>query len=239
MSWARMPATTIQSVLYPTLTLLMFRVAFGDAVSATTGQKSVYGSVPMITLVAAMSGAVVSGFGLTTDGRSGLLSRFATLPVHRAAGLVGRLLAEGTRVLFSTVFVLGVGLCLGFEFRQGLSASLALIGIPVMFGVGFAMLVTTLATVSNAMLMINLVTIGNTLLMFFNTGFVPVHDYPAWLQPAVAHQPMSCAIDAMRGLSIGGPVAGPLLQTVAWSVGLVVVFAYPAIRGIHRTAQRG
>ena len=42
--------------------------------------------------------------------------------------------------------------------------------------------------------------------MFFSTGFVPVNQYPGWLQPyTVAHQPISYAVDVMRGLSLGGP----------------------------------
>lgn len=235
--WTQDPATTIQALLYPALTLLMFRVAFGDTISSATGQPSVYGTVPMITLVAAMTGAVVSGLGLTGEKMSGLLGRFSTMPVHRAAGLVGRLLAEAMRVLVTTLFVLLVGVCIGFRFTQGPLASLSLIGLPVLFGIGFAVLVTALAAVSEGMLLLNIVGIVSALLMFFNSGFVPVHFYPTWLQTTVANQPMSCAIDAMRGLSYGGPVAEPLLKSLAWSLGLVIAFGYPAVRGIRRAAS--
>ena len=42
---------------------------------------------------------------------------------------------------------------------------------------------------------------------------------------------MSCAIDAMKGLSLGGPVAEPLMLTIAWSVGITAVFLWPAVIG--------
>ncbi|MET8877446.1 peptide ABC transporter permease [Nocardia sp. NPDC004604] len=237
--WARDPATTIQTLVYPALTLLMFRIVLGISITAATGIPSVYGQVALITLVAAMSGAVVSALGFKGEKFTGLLGRFWTMPVHRAAGLTGRLLAEAVRVLVTTLFVIAVGLTLGFRFGQGPLAAIALIGIPVLFGVGFAVLVTALATITEGVMLVSLIGIFNTLLLFFNTGFVPVFAYPIWLQDVVANQPMSCAIDAMKGLSYGGSVAEPLLKTVAWVVGLIIVFAYPAIRGYQRAAETG
>ncbi|MGO4617993.1 ABC transporter permease [Nocardia sp. 2YAB30] len=239
MVWARDPATTIQALIYPAVTLLMFRIVLGDSITLATGKPSVYGTVPMITLVAAMTGAVVSALGLKVEKLTGLLGRFWTMPIHRAAGLTGRLLAEAIRVLVTTLLVLVVGLTIGFRFDQGLGAALALIGIPVLFGVAFAVLVTALATVSDGVLLVNIIGITSTFLMFFNSGFVPTSVYPSWLQGVVGNQPMSCAIDAMRGLSYGGPVAEPLVKTLAWVIGMIVVFAYPAVRGYRRAAETG
>ncbi|WP_433727937.1 ABC transporter permease [Nocardia sp. CA-129566] len=237
--WARDPSTTIQTLVYPALTLLMFRIVLGNSITAATGMPSIYGQVALITLVAAMSGAVVSALGFKGEKFTGLLGRFWTMPVHRAAGLTGRLFAEAVRVLVTTLFVIAVGFPLGFRFGQGPLAAIALIGIPVLFGVGFAVLVTALATITEGVMLVSLIGIFNTLLMFFNTGFVPVFAYPIWLQDVVSNQPMSCAIDAMKGLSYGGSVAEPLLKTVAWVVGLTIVFAYPAIRGYQRAAETG
>lgn len=237
MVWMRDPTTTIQTLVYPALTLLMFRVVLGDSITAATGRPSVYGTVPMITLVAAMTGAMVSALGFKAEKATGLLGRFWTMPVHRAAGLTARLLAEAIRVLITTLFVIAVGYSIGFRFDQGPLAAVALIGIPVLFGMGFAVFVTALATLTEGVLLVNAVSIVTTLLMFFNSGFVPILAYPTWLQSAVANQPMSCAIEAMKGLSYGGPVAEPLLDTVLWVVGVIVVFGYPAVRGYRRAAE--
>ncbi|MEV4124541.1 ABC transporter permease [Nocardia sp. NPDC049707] len=237
--WARDPATTIQTLFYPALTLFMFRVVLGNPITAATGIPSIYGQVALITLVAAMSGAVVSALGFKSEKYTGLLGRFWTMPVHRAAGLTGRLFAEAVRVLVTTLFVIAVGLILGFRFGQGPLAAIALIGIPVLFGVGFAVLVTALATITEGVMLVSIIGIVNSLLMFFNSGFVPVIAYPTWLQDMVANQPMSCAIEAMRGLSYGGPVAEPLLKTLAWTLGIIAVFGYPAVRGYRRAAETG
>ncbi|MEU7142832.1 ABC transporter permease [Nocardia sp. NPDC046473] len=237
--WARDPATTIQTLVYPALTLLMFKIVLGKSITNYTGVPSIYAQMALLTLVAAMSGAVVSALGFKGEKMTGLLGRFWTMPIHRAAGLTGRLLAEAVRVLVTTLFVVGVGVLLGFRFNQGPLAGIALIGIPVLFGVAFAVLVTALATITEGVMLVNIIGIINTLLMFFNTGFAPAFAYPTWLQSTIQNQPMSCAIDAMRGLSYGGPVADPLMKTVLWTLGLIVVFAYPAVRGYRRAAETG
>ncbi|MET9488550.1 ABC transporter permease [Nocardia sp. NPDC006630] len=237
--WARDPATTIQTIAYPAATLLMFRVVLGDSITSATGAPSIYGTVPMVMLVAAMAGSVVSALGFKVEKATGLLGRFWTMPVHRAAGLTGRLLAEAIRVLLTSLIVLAVGVCLGFRFWYGAAAGIAMLGIPIIFGIGFAVLVTALATITEGILLVQVIGVINSLLMFFNSGFVPVFAYPTWLQMTVQNQPMSTAIDAMRGLSFDGPIAVPLLKTVAWAVGMVVVFGYPAIRGYRKAAETG
>lgn len=237
--WARDPATMIQALIYPALTLLMFRIVLGNTVTAATGQPAIYGTVPMMILVGAMFGSVVSGVGLKVERENGLLGRFYTLPIHRAAGLLGRILAEAVRVLATTLVILVAGVALGFRFTQGPLAFIGILVLPVLFGIGFALGVTILATMSTKLPLVELVSIGCTLLMFFNSGFVPVMAYPKWLQPIVANQPMSCAIDAMKALAVGGPLAEPLGKTLLWCVLAVVVFTVPAIRGYRRAAEEG
>lgn len=235
--WARDPATMIQALIYPALMLLVFRVALGDTITLATGKPSVYGTVPLITLTGAMSGAMVSAVGLAAEQRSGLLARFATMPVHRGADLAGRALAEASRIFLTTVLIVVVGVGLGLRFEQGALAALGALLVPVLFGIGFAVPVTALATMAKGGQMILIIGMVTTLLMFFNSGFVPIAAYPSWLQPIVEYQPMSCAIETMKGLLLGGPVRNPLLQTLAWSLGSIALFGYAAIRGYRRAAE--
>jgi ABC-type transport system involved in cytochrome c biogenesis ATPase subunit len=73
----------------------------------------------------------------------------------------------------------------------------------------------------------------------FCTGFVPLDQYPQWIRPVVQHQPLSYAIEAMRGLSLGGPVLRPTLATLLWSAGIVVVCVIPMVLGYRRASMRG
>jgi len=184
-----------------------------------------------------MSGSLAGAITLGRERDAGLLARFWVLPVHRASGLLARILAEGVRIVVCTLVMFGVGVALGFRFRQGIPAAVALLGVPVLYGLGFAALVTAAAVFSAKTALVEAISLGSSLLMFFSTGFVPLAAYPAWAAPIVAHQPMSYAIAAMRGLSLGGPVRGPLLATLAWSLGALVVFAAPAVVGYTRASR--
>lgn len=237
--WSRDPSTTVQALIYPALTLLMFHVVLGNSISAATGAPAVYGQVPMVMLVAAMTGSVISALGFKIEKATGLLGRFYTMPVHRAAGFTGRLLAEAGRVLVTSLFVLLVGVCLGFRFWFGPAAAIGMVALPVLFGIAFAVLVTALATLTEGILLVSVIGIISNLLMFFNSGFVPVYAYPRWLQTVVGNQPMSTTIDAMRGLAYDGPILNPLWKTLAWTLGTIVLFAYPAVRGYRRAAETG
>ncbi|MFC9789646.1 ABC transporter permease [Rhodococcus sp. NPDC127528] len=230
------PFTVLQAIVYPAVMLVMFWAVLGISVTRATGINSVYGYVPMISLVGAMFGSIASGMGLKEEWRKGLLARFWILPMHRAAGITSRLLAESIRILVTTVLLVGVGFLLGFRFSQGVLAGFGMLLVPLLMGVGFATLVTALALSSAKLPLVELLSLVCTLLMFFNSGFVPTMAYPKWLQGFVENQPMSTAIDTMRGLSLGGPVAEPLFKTAMWSLAAILVFGWPAIKGYRRAA---
>ncbi|WP_084531739.1 ABC transporter permease [Nocardia miyunensis] len=235
--WRRDPVTMVQSLGFPALLLVMLNTVLGHQVSAFANSDALYGSVPMVTLVGVMSGSLAGAITLGRERDAGLLARLWVLPVHRASGLLARILAEAVRILACTVVLFTVGVALGFRFHQGIPAAIALLGVPVLYGLGFATLVTAAAVFTAKSGLVEAISLGSSLMMFFSTGFVPLSAYPSWAEPVVAHQPMSYAIQAMRGLSLGGPVRGPLLATVAWSVGAIVVFAVPAVVGYNRASR--
>src|SRR5205085_10703405 len=43
---------------------------------------------------------------------------------------------------------------------------------------------------------------------------------PGWLQVFSAHQPLTITVNAVRALTLGGPTLTPVLQSIAWSVGI-------------------
>ncbi|MCS6751737.1 hypothetical protein NOM78_19780, partial [Proteus mirabilis] len=65
---------------------------------------------------------------------------------------------------------------------------------------------------------------------------VPLNSYPGWIQPFVAHQPVSYAIAAMRGFAMGGPVLSPMIGMLVWTAGICVVCAVPLAIGYRRAS---
>ena len=237
--WARDPSTVVQSLVMPVVLLVTLNIVLEDGVELATGENALYGSVPLITMVGAMTGAIIGGVGIMREQSEGLLSRLWAMPVHRASGLLSRLFAEAIRILITTLVVLAAGVVMGFRFRQGLLESLAWVAIPILFGVAFSVMVLTLALYSANTIVVEATDVIAAFLMFFSTGFVPLDQYPEWIQPFVENQPMSCAIETMRGLSLGGPVLEPLVKTLIWSGGIIAVCAGPLGLGFRKASMRG
>ncbi|WP_235965975.1 hypothetical protein [Micromonospora rubida] len=57
---------------------------------------------------------------------------------------------------------------------------------------------------------------------------------PGWLQHWVEVNPVTILADALRGLLVGGPVVGPVVQSMLWAVALAAVFAPLAVRALRR-----
>jgi ABC-2 type transport system permease protein len=237
--WSRDPATVAESLVMPVVLLVALNIVLGNGISQLTGHSALYGSVPLIAMVGAVSGSMVGGIGLMGERTDGLLSRLWVLPVHRASGLLSRLVADAVRIVVTSVVIMCAGLVLGFRFRQGILASVAWLFIPTVFGVAFTMIVITLALYSANTIVVEATEVVWGMLMFFSTGFVPLGQYPRWIQPVVQHQPMSYSIEAMRGLALGGPVLAPVVAMLLWSAGIAAVFAAPMAIGYRRASMQG
>jgi ABC-2 type transport system permease protein len=230
-------ATVLQILFIPALTMVMFKVVLGDAIGSATGQDSAFGTVPLVILVSAMFGSLASGVRLNKERGTGLLARLYVLPINRAADLTSRLLCEVVRILVTTVLLLIAGLFIGFRFTQGPLAVLGIFAIALMFGIAYSIFVLAVSVNTRpSVTLVPMLSLFSSLLMFFNSGFSPVDAYPTWLQPVVEHQPLTPAIDAMRAMASGGPIAANAISVVLWTVAIVAACAWPALRGYRRAA---
>jgi len=64
--------------------------------------------------------------------------------------------------------------------------------------------------------------------------FVPTQTRPGWLQAWVKVNPVSYLSNAVRGLMLGGPVAGPAWHALVWIGAILVVFVPLAVRTYRR-----
>lgn len=239
--WRTDPLVPIQSVVFPTLLLIVYYLLLGESMTRITGTKNLEGLVPMCALAGGMFGALGAGFGVRPERESGLLSRLWTFPVHRASALIGRLLAEAARTLVSTALITAVGVALGLRFEGGWLGVIPFLLVPVLVVVVFATVVTTLALGAGPD--------GNTMftwlgsasigLVFGSSGVAPVEMFPSWLRPVIQFQPMSPAIESMRALAEGGSALWPLTLTFLWVLGFAAVFGPLAIRNYRAAAESG
>ncbi len=75
-------------------------------------------------------------------------------------------------------------------------------------------------------------------IVFASSMFVPVQSMPGWLQAFAKINPVTVTTDAMRALSlgeeIGGPIWPPLWKSLAWIGGILVVFLTLAVNRYRR-----
>ena len=76
--------------------------------------------------------------------------------------------------------------------------------------------------------------IPQMLLVMLSTGMAPVDSFPDWLHPFVHYQPVSQVTQTLRGFTTGHVAVGNLMTSVAWCLGLLVVFAALAVRAQRR-----
>lgn len=234
--WARDYITVIGAIVLPILFMVVLNIVLGNLAYVVTHDSGLYSIVPLIALGAAITGSTFVAIDLMRERSFGLLARLWVLPVHRASGLISRILANAIRTLVTTLVMLGTGVVLGFRFRQGLIPSLMWISVPVILGIAIAAMVTTVALYTAQTVVVEGVELVQAIAIFFSTGLVPLNSYPGWIQPFVAHQPVSYAIAAMRGYAMGGPVLSPMIGMLVWTAGICVVCAVPLAIGYRRAS---
>ncbi|WP_044097135.1 ABC transporter permease [Mycobacterium canetti] len=234
--WARDYITVIGAIVLPILFMVVLNIVLGNLAYVVTHDSGLYSIVPLIALGAAITGSTFVAIDLMRERSFGLLARLWVLPVHRASGLISRILANAIRTLVTTLVMLGTGVVLGFRFRQGLIPSLMWISVPVILGIAIAAMVTTVALYTAQTVVVEGVELVQAIAIFFSTGLVPLNSYPGWIQPFVAHQPVSYAIAAMRGFAMGGPVLSPMIGMLVWTAGICIVCAVPLAIGYRRAS---
>ena len=236
---AREPEQLADVTIQPVIFVLLFTYIFGSAIHLAGGgsyhQYLISGMFGM-TMAGSAPGTAV---GLTTDMSSGLIDRFRSLPMSRAAVLAGRALADlGTQVIGIAVLVV-TGLAVGWRIHDGAADALAAFGLCVLFA--FAM---TWAGACAGMLLRSpeaAQALGFIIflpLSFVSNAFVPTQGMPDWLRNFANWNPMSAVAAACRDL-FGGtnpaaavqawPMQHPELAVVLWAVALIAVFAPAAV----------
>jgi ABC-2 type transport system permease protein/oleandomycin transport system permease protein len=232
----RVPEVIVFSTIQPILFVLMFRYAFGGAIK-TPGVPYVDYLMPGIFAQTVAFGSINTGVGLAEDLGKGLIERFRSLPMARSAVLAGRTLADLVRDLGVVLLMVVMGFIVGFRVHTNALAFLVAIGILLLFAFSLAWvfaLIGLSAPNSEAAQAASFPPLA--LLTFASSAFVPLATQPGWLQVFSAHQPLTITVNAVRALVLGGPTLTPVLQSIAWSVGIVAVFAPIAVAKYRRTA---
>jgi ABC-2 type transport system permease protein len=207
----RYPALTGFVIGIPVILLLLFVYVFGGTLGAglpgggTDGATQDYLAyvVPGILLIGVAGIAANVAIGIAQDMTEGIVARFRSMAISRAAVLNGHVLGNTLQGLMCLTIVLGVGLLMGLRPTAGPVAwvGLALFLAVVCFAtawvaVAMGMSANSVEAASNTPMIF-------TLLPFLGSGFVPTESMPTWLQWFADWQPFTAFIETTRALLAG------------------------------------
>jgi ABC transporter DrrB family efflux protein len=231
---ARMPEQLTFSVIMGIFFLLLFYYVFGGVISAGSGVDYIQFLVPGVLVITAVNGAQQTGTGLALDLSTGVVDRFRSLPMSQIAVIAGRTVADTMRNTAGVLLVVAVGYLMGFRFDSALGA-IGTVAVVVGLGYAFSWVGAWIgARIRNAETVGMLSMFWLFPLMLASSAFVPTSGMHEFVRFFAEVQPVSVVSDAARALAVGEAPGRSLLASIAWIVGLTVVFAWLARRAYRR-----
>jgi ABC transporter DrrB family efflux protein len=234
----RAPDLLIAFTVQPIMFVLLFVYVFGGAI-VTPGYDYVDFLIPGIMVQNIAFGGFVTALGLNEDLHKGLIDRFRSLPMARAAVLAGRTLADVVTNALSLGILLVTGLIIGFSFNA--SAGEIVLGIVLLLVFGYAFswvfaLLGMLVSTPEAANSVGFLAVFP--LTFISSAFVPADSLPAGLKWFADINPFTIVVDAMRSLWLGAPAHNYVWGAFVWSFVIIVVFAPLAVWRYRKAAGR-
>jgi ABC-2 type transport system permease protein/oleandomycin transport system permease protein len=225
----RSPDLLLAFTVQPIMFVLLFRYVLGGAISPP-GYSYVDYLIPGMVVQNIAFGGFVTALGLNDDLHKGLIDRFRSLPMSRAAVLAGRTASDIVTNALSMIVLLITGVIIGFSFHTNAADVILGMLILLLFGYGFSWVFAFVGLVAPSAESANSIGfIAVFPLTFISSAFVPVETMPTILQDFAKINPITIVVDAMRALWIGAPAGNNIWGAIVWSLVIVGVFAPLAV----------
>jgi len=215
----------------PVILVLVFGYIFGSAIAVPgRGNYREYLVPGLFVMIAA--NIIPSMVTMARDAGRGVVDRFRSLPITRAAVPFGQATATALYGLANFVLMGLCGLVVGWRIHRGAGDALIALGLLVAFqiamtwvGMYLGLLVGSEETAAQASILIFPVT-------GLSNVFVPTSGMPAWLRLIADWNPVSALATAARHL-FGNPSAPangawplehPVVASLGWTSLLLAVF---------------
>ena len=215
----------------PVFLVLIFGYVFGSAISVP-GRESYRAFLVPGLFVTIAANIIPSMVMMARDSSRGVVERFRSLPIARAAVPFGQAAATGLYGLISFVLMGLCGLAVGWRINRGAADAVAALALLVAFqvamtwvGMYLGLIIGREETAAQASVLIMPVTA-------LSNVFVPTSGMPAWLRAIADWNPVSALAAAARQL-FGNPAAPangawplehPVPAALAWTALLLAVF---------------
>jgi len=245
---ARVPTVLVFELVQPIMFVLLFRYIYEDAlIGLPGGIPYVLFLMPGIFVQNAIFGSTTTAIGLAEDLKRGIVDRFRSLPMARSALLVGRTTADLGKNFILVLLVIGVGYVVGFRFQEGIIAAIGVVILVLAVGFAFSWISATVALAIKELEAVQAASFTWIFpVVFVSAVFIPVEGMHPVLEAIARNNPLTHWANLARYLSIGeigvldrsgipvDTLEGLILKSVAWIVGILVVFVPLAVRLYRR-----
>ena len=217
--------TAIQPVMF----ILLFNYVFGGAIATETANYADF-LIPGVMVQTVLFSAMNTGVGLAEDLNQGMIDRYRSLPMSRIAVVAGRILADTVTITVGVFIMLAVGFLTGFRFHGTLLQAAGVPVFAVLFAVPFMWVSATLGVwIRNVETMQSAGFLWLFPLTFISSAFVPVESMNPIVRGFARQNPVTIAVDTVRGFSLGTVETSDIWKTIAWATVLTIVAATAAV----------
>ena len=235
------PGLLILTQTMPITMLLFFGYVFGSAL-ATPGQEYRAFLLPGLLVATAANGIMTGMFQAAQDSHRGVMDRFRTLPMSRAAVPLGQALADLVVTAVGTVPLMLVGLAVGWRIEGSALRAVAGVGLLLLFRFATTWIGIVLGLASRSEEAAGQLGGATFILPLLSNAYIPTDGLPGWLRTIAEWNPISAVTTALRDLfgnapvpqDAAWPVAHPVAGSLMWCAVLIAVFAPLAVRRYGR-----
>jgi ABC-2 type transport system permease protein len=240
----RYPGLTLIVAAVPIVMMLLFVFVFGGTMGAglsgPAGGRAEYATylTPGMLVLAITGAAQGTSIAVAMDMTEGIITRFRTMSISRAAVLSGHVVGAVVQTLVGLIPVIGVALLVGFRPDANPVEWLAAIGFLALVSFAMSWLCVAMGLHTKTVEGASNLPMPLMLLPFFGSGFVPVESMPAGLRWFAEHQPFTPIIETLRGLLTGTAIGSSALVSVGWCAVITLVGYWWARRNYENRPAR-
>jgi ABC-2 type transport system permease protein len=199
---ARAPEALLPPVFISLFFLVIYQSTLGKASGFIPGISGSYLGfiLPLSIVSSALSGAGIAAQNLVRDLERGYFDKLILTPISRPALLLGPILAGSVILGVQAAIVVVVALLLGLHSATGVLGLLAVIGLAVLLGTGFAGFTVSAALGSGSAAATQGASFVFFPLTFLAPTFVPIELLSGWLKVAAQLNPITYVLEAMRAI---------------------------------------
>ena len=244
----RVPDVLVFVLISPIMFVLLFAYVFGDSIDVPGGNYREF-LVVGIFAQTVLFGSTFTGAGLADDMQKGIIARFRSLPMSRAAVVAGRTASDIVYNVLSLLIMSATGLIVGWRIQGSVVEALAGFALLLLFAYAFSWVMASVGLMVPSVEVINNASFVVIFpLTFLANTFVPTENLPTGLQTFAEWNPVSAVTQAVRELfgniPPGSPdptawsLEHPVLYTLIWIVVIIGVFAPLSVRQYKRANRR-